>query len=453
MKNGETQTNTNLPVNKKLEHRKSELEKMHAKNMHCLEKEAKCHNVKNVQNLKLGRFTYDNDEDNKSKKDVRNRTILLYVKRLFFIFIAAIIFNFGVVAFLNRGDTIPSGLSGFPMLAVLISKNKGYPQVENYFALMFLAVNVPLFLTFGLKEKKSFVLLTLAFMLFQIVVNLFFTLIPEVKKFIANNINIAPGWHKQIHIFDKNGVKIGEYENSISWPLLVNGFLGSLCAAAAIAIAWKNAGSTGGTDIVAYYYSTKKQKSVASVIFVINMAATCLFLVIFAFAAPHKKSFDLGLLSEALINKTETNTSDLGILNIQLNVNVDALPASFYNSVAPRTIIGLREVSSFLYIVINNIVLNIIYPKYKKVSLEISCKNPDNVIKYFKDVKYWHGYTILKAKSGFTGADIYVISTTLLLLETKSIISDLKSIDPSIWIAIKPVDGILGSFNTKYVEV
>lgn len=439
--------------NPKLEQRRKELIKEHKANLRALKREGcdvNCGSEHSIHKYKMGRYSYDNDEKNKKNKDVKNRTVVLYTKRLFFIFIASIIFNFGVVAFLNRGDTIPSGLSGFPMLAVLIAKNNGYPQIEKYFALMFLAVNVPLFLSYGLKEKKSFVFLTLAFMIFQIFVNMVFTMIPQVTHFINQYLNIVPGWRKQINVYDSSGLLLGEFENSINWPILVNGFLGSLCAGTAIAIAWKNAGSTGGTDIVAYYYSTKKQKSVASVILIINLTASSVFLIIFGFAAPHKNVLDLELMSD-LINEKAFSSRDNNILLVYLNHGFNY--NSFAKCVSPRTIFGLREVSTFLYILINNVVLNIIYPKYKKVTLEISCKDPKEFVKYFKDIKYWHAYSIFEGKSGYTGSDIYIISTTLLLLETKSILSDLKMIDPNAWIAIKPVDNVSGLFDTKYVEV
>nr|WP_307926374.1 YitT family protein [Mycoplasmopsis bovis] len=70
-----------------------------------------------------------------------------------------------------------------------------------------------------------------------------------------------------------------------SWPIIINGFLGSICAGTSIAIAWKNGGSTGGADIIAYYFSTKKQKSVAGMMFTVNIIATSFFLLVFGIAA------------------------------------------------------------------------------------------------------------------------------------------------------------------------
>ncbi|SYV96962.1 Uncharacterised protein, partial [Mycoplasmopsis edwardii] len=49
----------------------------------------------------------------------------------------------------------------------------------------------------------------------------------------------------------------------------------------------------------------------------------------------------------------------------------------------------MREVSTFFYILVTNIVINILYPKYKKVSLTIVSSNPEKVLAYFKLINYW----------------------------------------------------------------
>lgn len=77
-------------------------------------------------NLRMVNYLYYLDSVNKRKKNVRKRIVILYVKRVFFFFIVVLIFNFGVIVFLNRGDTFFSGLLGFLMLVVFIVKDKGY---------------------------------------------------------------------------------------------------------------------------------------------------------------------------------------------------------------------------------------------------------------------------------------------------------------------------------------
>ncbi|VEU75096.1 Uncharacterized BCR, YitT family COG1284 [Mycoplasmopsis maculosa] len=405
-----------------------------------------------LDKLKMGRYAYETDLSNKKDKIVKKRIILLYLKRLFFIFIAAIIFNFGVLAFLNRADTIPSGLSGIPMLAILISKNYNV-QLDKYFALMFLAVNIPLFLTFGLKEKRSFVLLTLYFMIAQILTNMVFTLTPGVSDWIHHHINVAPGWEKLIQVKLIGSEETIIYENATSWPILVNGILGSLCAGVAVSIAWKNGGSTGGTDIIAYYFSTKKQKSVSGIMFILNFCATSMFLIIFGFAAKHKEVINLELLGK-YVDSSNINSTN-GLMEVKLNLNQSDFISLIQNQksiITEPTIVGLREISTFMYIVVNNIIISIIYPKYKKVEVQISCKNPSKIIKYFKKIKYWHAYTIIQGKSGYSGDNTYIVTTNMLLFETRSIISDINLIDPKAWISVKSVEKISGTFNTKFVE-
>ncbi|WP_029513489.1 YitT family protein [Mycoplasmopsis primatum] len=449
-----------LICNIKIARRKSLLKKLHRENIQ---------NLKEIENdqdnidlkkyfgddkiwrLRMARYSYDNDDANKKRKNVKKRTILLYAKRLFFIFISAIIFNLAVIAFLNRGDTIPSGLSGFPMLAILISKDRGYFELEKYFALLYIGVNLPLLLGFGFKIKKSFTLLTVAFMVFQLFTNMIFTTIPQVKDFIHDYINIVPGWYKLVEIKDANNNLVKIYENANSWPVIINGFIGSIFAGTAIAIAWKNGGSTGGTDIIAYYFSTKKQKSVASVLFAVNLSCSTFFLIVFGLAAPHKEAINLStILNSGSIKFPDSNISNINSVTLELMKNKTFDDINRY--VSHATVFGVREFATILYIMINNVVLNILYPKYKKVSIEISTRNLDIFTNYFKQIKYWHAYTIYTAKGGYSNSDTYVITTAMLYLEAKYFVDDLKIVDPSAWIVVRPIEKVYGSFNTSYVD-
>lgn len=449
-------------ADRKIEKRRQKLQKLNDENIQNLA-ELKKGNVKEVKEyfnetirmFKMSRFSYDTDEENKDERGVRSRTIKLYCKRVVMIFFAALLFNFGIISFLNRGDTIPSGVSGIPMLIVLVMKNNGRPEMEKYFALMFFAVNIPFFAILGPKEKRSFILLTILFMVFQIVINFILSSIPEVTDFIYRTINVAPGYYKQINILDANGQLIEQFENQTSWPILVNGFLGSLCVGSGIALTWKYGASTGGTDLVSYYYSVKKQKSVGNTILVINGIASAMYLVIFGFLAKHKRSIDLSSIDGQYIMGAVAENANKGILDLKLNIDAtkfSELISAQQVKVADRTVLGMRELSAFLYLINNCFLLNLLYPKYKKVCIEISCKDPNKFIEYFKDVKYWHAYTIFKGKSGFDGSATYIIQSTLLLLETKNLVSDLKIIDKNAWIAIKPVDSVEGSFNAMFVE-
>lgn len=375
--------------------------------------------IVDLNQTKMAQYQY-RSINNKDKK-VRKQNRILTIRRLFFMFLSALLFNFGVLAFLSKADTIPSGVSGIPTLIVTLLKDN--PEIKKYFALMYLGANIPLLLLFGFRIKRSFVLLTLSFMLFQIVTNFVFTLEP-VEKFIKTAFDVAPGWSSRIEL--KPGLIV---DNPNTWPIFINGIIGSLFLGVAIAVAWKNGGSTGGTDIVAYFFSTKKKKSISSILMIVSFTTTLTFLLIFGLVEPHSHSFTIKLVDDGKGGYLQE-----------------------YALSNSRVIFGMREISTLLYIFIVNTLVGIIYPKYKKVSMEIFTNDPSKVLAYFKTINYWHAYTIYTAKSGYTGNNVYRIETTLLLLESKPIMRDLKAIDSNLWVKIKPVMSIVGRFSTKFVD-
>lgn len=399
-------------------------------------------NSKELSKLAMGKYYLQNLQyQAKTKKEKFKHLFKNYWKKILVVFFAALLFNFAINTFINRAETIPSGLTGLPIIIVLI-----FPQVKPYFALIYLAANIPLFLTFGLKAKKSFIFLTLAFMIFQIPTNFFFTWEP-VNNALFTWFNLAPNWTQSVVVkelapglISNESFKVGQViDNPVSWPILVNGIVGSLLIAMSISLTWKSGGSTGGTDIVAYYFATKSKKNVAGVLTIISIAISLFFMIIFIFAKPHS----LVPIDYEIIGRSNQFPYYHEIKVLKIDWNGKPLH---------RDIFGMRELSTLLYIVINNTILALVYPKYKKVKLSISCNNPDAILKYFKQINFWHSYTLRKVKSGYTGNTIVIIESVMLLLETKNLVSDIKIIEPNAWISITPVKWAIGKFNTKYVE-
>ncbi|WP_435129916.1 YitT family protein [Mycoplasma sp. 6243] len=358
-----------------------------------------------------------------------------YWNKVIFIFIASLLFNAGIQIFLKRAETIPSGVTGIPTLI-----QYAVPAVEPYFALLYLAFNIPLFLIFGWRIKKSFIFLTLTFMLFQILTNLFFT---------APVISV--GLQEFITFTERN-------EPTSNWSNIVYSFIGALFIALGISISWRSGGSTGGTDIIAYYFSVKSKKNVGHVLSIIGVATAITFLIIFAFLKPNY------LYPNPLDNEGRiiTNIANMPVYKDNAFINgswdINKLKEIFNNknsvngSGPHRIYFGIRELTTFLYILIVNVFIDILYPKYKKVDVTIISCNPEKVLAYFRLINYWHSYRIESYKSGYTGKQATKISTVMLILETPNIISDLKLIDPNIWISISRVKQVVGNFNTEFVE-
>ncbi|WP_117275047.1 YitT family protein [Mycoplasmopsis edwardii] len=376
---------------------------------------------------KMGKYLYNTKKEKLSIQILFKR----YWYKVLLLLVAAAIFNAGIQIFLNRAETIPSGVTGIPTLIQYVAKD-----TKKYFALIYLGCNIPLFLLFGFKIKKSFVILTLIFMIFQILTNLIFTQ-PTVAQWFEENIKLTE-----------------KYDSYTGWSNLIYTFIGAMFVAVGIAISWKAGGSTGGTDIVGYYFSTKSKKSVGQVLSIIGFTTAIIFLVIFAFIKPNYLKEEPLSIEKVLALPTNeyVELHDYkGIAQEEAAVT-QRYQLLYKNWKESRIYFGMREVSTFFYILVTNIVINILYPKYKKVSLTIVSSNPEKVLAYFKLINYWHSYRIEKYTSGYTGKEGYKIETVMLLLETNNIISDLKKIDSKIWISIKGVSNIVGSFTTDFVE-
>ncbi|QZE12569.1 YitT family protein [Mycoplasma sp. Ms02] len=364
-------------------------------------------------NYKMGEHLLNNSDATLTFTSFLKR----YGLRILAIFIASIIFNFGVQVFLIRSETVPSGLTGIPVLINLLS-----PATKPYSAAIYLLVNIPLIVTFGIRIKRSFTLLSVLFMLFQNLTIFIFIKFPWVQ--------IEPGesavydhWTFVFNLVQKNWNALpNEYaKNPETWPILLYGAIGAVFVGAGVGITWKAGGSTGGTDFIAYYFSTKTKKSVGSVLNVISIIGALTFLVILkTYKLTHEKEF----LEEA----------------------------RKYNPEWQMPIIGMSEISTLAYILINNTVVNLIYPKYKKVKMTISCADPTNILAYLRLINYWHGYEVIEMTSGYTGKKIYRIESVMLFLETKNLMLDIKKVDPNSFISITPINVVKGNFNTDFVE-
>ncbi|VEU58487.1 YitT family protein [Mycoplasmopsis gallinacea] len=387
----------------------------------------------NFLKYKMGRYLFNNRNHKLTIPQLWQR----YWRRILMIIVSAIIFNFGIQFFLLRADTIPSGLTGIPTLLTIL-----LPILKPYFSLIYFGVNLPLFILYWRKIKKSFLYLTLFFMISQILVNLVFT-IPEVHDFFMSKINFVPDGFKDSFTVGERVISQKEawYQEGQTWPILLYGTIGSFFIGIGIAISWKAGGSTGGTDIVAYYFSTKSKKSIGGVLTIISFVTASIFLIIYGALSPNLKHY---VVSPEEITLNPNGTIDLVKFNELLKQDTKVQTQQIY--------FGMRELSTFTYIITTNLTVNLLYPKYKKTSLVIVSSDPKQIMAYFKLINYWHSYRITRFKSGYTGEYSYKIETVILYLEAKSLIHDLKLIDPNIWISINVIDGIVGKFNTQYVE-
>ena len=304
------------------------------------------------------------------------------------IFASAVLYTIGIQMFVQVAGTFSVGLGAFAQLFTMLVKG-----LENYFSIIYLIINIPILIFFWKNLKKQFRIKTTAFLLIQGALGSLF-LIPEIKETIIGEIRFT----------NPNTTNIDAIRKEV-WPIFVLALLGGLFVGASTAIAWKRGGSTAGSDIIVYYFSTKRKQPVGTMMLIISLG-----IMIFSFIA-------------GVIFSQQHRDHWLMVL-----------------------------ASTTAYIFIKSIIVNRIYPKYSKVKMEIHSSKSKEIIEYLNSEKYNHSFQWSKQVSGYTKKPKDIISTVMLLLEVKDVVKDLKRIDPNIWIMETNIKKVIGLFNSSKVE-
>ncbi|MGL5205250.1 MAG: YitT family protein, partial [Metamycoplasmataceae bacterium] len=191
--------------------------------------------------------------------------------------------------------------------------------------------------------------------------------------------------------------------NYSTWPIFVYVSLGLLINSIAASAAWKLGASTGGTDIVAYYFSTKSKKNVGHFLWMISISLSFLSIVAL-FAGGKYESF-----------------------------------------------FGIRTICSVFYILLSSYIINNLYPKYKKVLVRVDSKKYQEIATDL-NINYCHAFKIKENISGYTNQKNYTIETVMLLLEYKDFKKHILEIDKSAWITRMSIDDLSGNFDYSNVD-
>ncbi len=375
-------------------------------------------------------------------------------KKVLLSVLASFFFAFGSTSLLTKAATIQTGLSSISMTISLI-----LPITKPYLNFIYLLLNVPLITIFWKKVKKQYIYSTLIFLLTNAIFGFFIgfdfgtlingkevsldSLITQnilifcpptdyyeslyaqehgLKNIMAVNLRDYTVWLEQkmgtanndsIVETIKNGKTLGVQKG---WPIFVYTLSAVGLLGAAGAISWKCGGSTGGSDIIAYYYSTKKRKSIGSLTMILGSIIVSVSLIVI------------------------WSLSQFGSYDIKRNIN------------GFESLLGLQTLSTSMYIVLYGKIVNAIYPKYEKQIIKIDTVNLELIANFFKQIHYNHPYKIHTLTSGKTGQTIYSIETVVLLLEAEDLIKKIKTIDPTAWVSKVDVKKIYGRFDYSSVE-
>lgn len=311
-------------------------------------------------------------------------------KKIIMILISSFLYSFGTIIFLVQANTIPSGVSSISQTLLYF-----FGEIKPYVTLMYFALNIPLILIFWNKVKKTFIFWSLIFMLLN---SFWGFILGEYGKPINDLFLVMKDWSIEGYINSK------PEDNYSTWPIFVYTSLAISINSIAASIAWKCGASTGGTDIIAFYFSTKKKKNVGRFLSIIAIIISFLSIATLYFGGKYDSFF------------------------------------------------GIRSICSIFYILTTSFIINLLYPKYKKIVVRIDSKKYDEIINYLKETKYCHGFKISESISGYTGNVNYTIETVMLFLEYKEIKNNIMKIDPNIWITKSVIHDQSGNFDYSKLE-
>ena len=279
----------------------------------------------------------------------------------------------------------PSGIFSAGIGSVVGLITFSYDKLVPFFSIIYLVLNIPIIIFFWKKVKRSFIYRTLFFLIVQGAFGFIF-MIPAVSN-VSQNI-LGTGFDIQAH----------------KWPIFILPLGGSVLVGLSIATAYKYGASSGGTDIIVYYYSTKKKIAIGRLALMISLG-----LIMFSFS------------TTIAIDSTKRENWYITIL------------------------------TTLLAVAISSMIIDIVYPKYSKRRLEIHSSKPALIKKQLDKITS-HSHYSSTITSGYTGKKRQVIHTTVLLLEIKRIRRELIKVDPKIWISDSRVERVFGKFNSDAVE-
>ncbi|UUM19736.1 MULTISPECIES: YitT family protein [unclassified Mycoplasma] len=284
------------------------------------------------------------------------------------------------------------------------------PQGENNFIiynsifwLLNLFANIPLFILSWKFIGKRFTLLNFIFIGTVSIVGLI------ISNLITNNDHLYIFGHLNEHelITWENG-KFSDF--SIIFYALLWGAIQAVCTAILLIID----SSSGGFDILSVYLSHKKFKNVGPLLMLLHL---------FSF------------LLSYFVGSYITNGLETGNWKLQ-------------NFFSPAFVAGL------LMVLFNGWFLNILFPKFQMVKVEIISQKPWAIINAVNQLKeYRFATSVNEVKGGYTKETQNIIVTTCLFIDAAKFIEVARQIDQNAFISIanlKKVDGYLYITNIQY---
>lgn len=286
----------------------------------------------------------------------------------------------------------------------LINKNPSAAEtVYNIlFWLLYFVFNIPLFIFAYLKISKKFALLTIMYVCATQIFGLCLSFIPgihDIKIFGATSTNSV------------NIIKWSQPDQII--PLFFYASLQGMTLGFFYSILYMVGSSTGGTDIITFYYAKVKNMSISKLLVIFN--SICIVL-----------SSILGTIVPLFIRG---NYQDFFSSNISQNL---------------QSIFSPNLMFSIIIAIITSLLVGILFPKNKVIQINIYSQKIQEIKEKLLDTGYQHFLTINNTIGGYSLTAEQNIETICLYFQLPEIVSTIRIVDPEALIVTQKISDIDG---------
>ncbi|QLI75249.1 YitT family protein [Mycoplasmopsis bovis] len=280
-------------------------------------------------------------------------------------------------------------------------------------------INIPLFIFASIKINRNFAILTMLFMLFATIFGIAFSSIPGSENWLILGKVIDSNFTKNAINQPNSIVQITTWavnysgqngNNPIS--IMFYGLLWAIIQGALAASLLIVNSTTAGFDIFVVWYSQKKFKNLGIIYIVIHIA--CL------------------LLANAIGTYIPS-----GLASKNWNVEI------FFNA---------SFASSFILILVNGIVVDILFPKYKMVKIEAYTSKPEEILDRIfalKDKRF--SVTIADFTGGYSGETQQVLIINTMYIESAVALKIINEVDSNAMICMFDIKRMKGTIYTSSI--
>lgn len=357
-----------------------------------------------------------------------------YVYIIFAAFLGMISYDYFISVTTSNGIT-PSGIGGIARgiaIGIWPDQNQLQTQTSMYWIFYFV-FNIPLFIFGIIKVGIRFSFRTIVYISLQNGFHFAFSYIPFInsqKLFFIINYN-------SLNIFSNYG---GIYQIWLFIFVVVAGILNGIT----YGLVYKGGASTAGTDFIFAYYSVKKKISIANYNRIVN------YIIIIVMLAIHTALLNRNELTSIYFGKDWYNHIEQ-IKNLGFNIDNKGLYSTDFTSHKIKYFFGPTLFASYLFVVVQAITVDIIFPKFKYRSLMVITSKADAIVSGLQYVRYFNDIIRIPARDHYEGNDInnevIIISTSV--LEYKKIKAAIIISDPEAKILSHKLDKLIANYKVE----